>query len=431
MRGNGFPEPCGLGTNGPRTRLGIPAEAPVILYVGRIAAGKGIEHLLEATRELTERISSSQGRTTATARELVQQAPAGRGDAGGIHIPGDGEPPHDLYPQADVFVLASAGESFGIVAAEAAAAGTPVVVSDRCGIAGFFQDGEALVVPYERSAVVEACARSSPTRASRAARRGGSRPHDARPGTRHRRQEEIYRERFAHRRDEVLDRRLVAPVRTSSRERSRPRRSAASAASTWSARRPPHICRGNEETVLRREADRRRADTVREDERQAPSAASLTATPQGSRRESSAKTSASTYSCASSASGTWPRSVSRTPSSSASSQVVSALRTVARDHEAKPRVAGLGEQRGQIVEALLRPEASDARARRRRRLRSHVVDQLERLRSLRASTPRTSIVFAKNGCAPGSASSDDRFPRGRADDQNVCRLRTSAGRPHP
>jgi D-inositol-3-phosphate glycosyltransferase len=64
------------------------------------------------------------------------------------------EPPHAFYPQADVFVLASEGESFGIVAAEAAAAGTPVIVSERCGIAGFFEDGEALVVPYEREAVV-------------------------------------------------------------------------------------------------------------------------------------------------------------------------------------------------------------------------------------------------------------------------------------
>jgi glycosyltransferase involved in cell wall biosynthesis len=71
-------------------------------------------------------------------------------------LPATEESPHDLYPQADVFVLASAGESFGIVAAEAAAAGTPVVISDRCGIAGFFQDGEALIVPYERTAVVEA-----------------------------------------------------------------------------------------------------------------------------------------------------------------------------------------------------------------------------------------------------------------------------------
>jgi glycosyltransferase involved in cell wall biosynthesis len=46
-----------------------------------------------------------------------------------------------------------------MVAAEAAAAGTPVIVSDRCGIAGFFRDGEALVVPYERSAVVDAISR--------------------------------------------------------------------------------------------------------------------------------------------------------------------------------------------------------------------------------------------------------------------------------
>ena len=56
-------------------------------------------------------------------------------------------------------MLASAGESFGMVAAEAAAAGTPVIVSDRCGIAGFFEDGEALVVPYERTAIVAAVRR--------------------------------------------------------------------------------------------------------------------------------------------------------------------------------------------------------------------------------------------------------------------------------
>jgi glycosyltransferase involved in cell wall biosynthesis len=69
------------------------------------------------------------------------------------------DPPRALYPQADVFVLASAGESFGMVAAEAAAAGTPVIVSDRCGVAEFFDEGEALVVPYERNAVVSAIRR--------------------------------------------------------------------------------------------------------------------------------------------------------------------------------------------------------------------------------------------------------------------------------
>ncbi len=81
-------------------------------------------------------------------------------DAERVHtLPMTEEPPRQLYPQADVFVLASAGESFGMVAAEAAAAGTPVIVSDRCGIAGFFEDGEALVVPYERDAVVDAIRR--------------------------------------------------------------------------------------------------------------------------------------------------------------------------------------------------------------------------------------------------------------------------------
>src|SRR5439155_11856312 len=86
---------------------------------------------------------------------LVERAQRDMATTGRIHmLPVTEEPPHDLYPEADVFVLASAGESFGIVAAEAAAAGTPVIVSDRCGIAGFFEDGEALVVPYDREAVV-------------------------------------------------------------------------------------------------------------------------------------------------------------------------------------------------------------------------------------------------------------------------------------
>jgi glycosyltransferase involved in cell wall biosynthesis len=46
-----------------------------------------------------------------------------------------------------------------MVAAEAAAAGTPVILSDRCGIAEFFGDGEALIVPYDRAAITEAIRR--------------------------------------------------------------------------------------------------------------------------------------------------------------------------------------------------------------------------------------------------------------------------------
>jgi glycosyltransferase involved in cell wall biosynthesis len=150
LRGNGFPDPeDALTADGDlRARLGIPAGAPIVLYVGRIAAGKGIEHLREAARQIPD----------------LHVVIAGPDDRHGVStdgvrlhtLPMTDDPPRALYPQADVFVLASAGESFGMVAAEAAAAGTPVIVSDRCGVAEFFDEGEALVVPYERDAVVAA-----------------------------------------------------------------------------------------------------------------------------------------------------------------------------------------------------------------------------------------------------------------------------------
>jgi glycosyltransferase involved in cell wall biosynthesis len=152
VRGNGFPAPAERPPNGDlRARLGIPNGAPLILYVGRIAAGKGIEHLVAAVQELP-------GAHLVVAGPDDRHGVAPRGER--VHtLPMTDDPPGHLYPQADLFVLASAGESFGMVAAEAAAAGTPVIVSDRCGIAGFFRDGEALVVPYDRAAVVAAVRR--------------------------------------------------------------------------------------------------------------------------------------------------------------------------------------------------------------------------------------------------------------------------------
>jgi glycosyltransferase involved in cell wall biosynthesis len=153
VRGNGFPDPTRPGTvpGHVRDELGIPADAPLVLYVGRIASGKGIDHLLAAVAELPEAHL-----VVAGPDDRHGVAPSGER----VHVlPASDEPPAHLYPQADVFVLASEGESFGMVAAEAAAAGTPVIVSDRCGIAGFFEDGEAVVVPYEREAVVGAIRR--------------------------------------------------------------------------------------------------------------------------------------------------------------------------------------------------------------------------------------------------------------------------------
>jgi glycosyltransferase involved in cell wall biosynthesis len=160
VRGNGFPAPVESAPDRSlRERLDIPAKATIVLYVGRIASGKGIEHLVEAARRLPDVHVVLAGPDDRHGTSVVVER--GRVDTHGrIHVlPPTAEPPLELYPQADVFVLASEGESFGMVAAEAAAAGTPVIVTDRCGIAASFQADEALVVPYEREAIVAAIGR--------------------------------------------------------------------------------------------------------------------------------------------------------------------------------------------------------------------------------------------------------------------------------
>ena len=91
---------------------------------------------------------------------LVETAQADPRTASRVHLlPPTPGPPYDLYRRADVFVLASGGENFGLVAAEAASVGTAVIVSDRCGVAASFEPGEAVVVPYDVDATVDAIAR--------------------------------------------------------------------------------------------------------------------------------------------------------------------------------------------------------------------------------------------------------------------------------
>jgi glycosyltransferase involved in cell wall biosynthesis len=199
VRGNGFPEPPV--TDDPsaaaRAAAGVPANAPLVLSVGRIAAGKGIEHLVATARAIPEAhvvLVGPDDRHGATA--LVDAARSDPATAGRIHtLPATDGPPWDLYRSADVFVLASAGESFGLVAAEAAAVGTPVVVTDRCGVAGAFGEGEALVVPYEGDAVAEAVGRVLGDPALRARLADGAREAALRSSWEHVTdvQEEVYR----------------------------------------------------------------------------------------------------------------------------------------------------------------------------------------------------------------------------------------------
>jgi glycosyltransferase involved in cell wall biosynthesis len=161
-----------------RDRLGLGDE-PLVLNVGRIATGKGIEVVIDAVRGLPgvhfALVGPSDHAAMAAEIERLARDPA---LAGRLHVlgPFGDERPLALYGDADVFVLASLerNENFGMVVAEAVAAGTPVVVSEHAGIAELVADRAGLVVPPNVDAVRCAIARVLEDGDLRSRLRGGA-----------------------------------------------------------------------------------------------------------------------------------------------------------------------------------------------------------------------------------------------------------------
>jgi glycosyltransferase involved in cell wall biosynthesis len=177
IRPNGFPDPYDPPPRpGPlRARLGLDATEPLVLSVGRIARGKGLEHLVEAVARLDRVRLAVAGPDDGHGLlpELLQlRDRLGAGER--VHLLGTVDDPFELYGDADVLALPSAHENFGMVAAEAAAAGTPSVVSDRCGVAELLSGRGALVIPYGEAPLRDALARLLGDQALRASLgRGG------------------------------------------------------------------------------------------------------------------------------------------------------------------------------------------------------------------------------------------------------------------
>jgi len=151
VRPNGFPEPHEERGTALRARLGLGDEVPLVLYVGRISFKKGLDLLLEAVAEIPQVHVAIVGPDDGDGTLPRLEALRGRLRLNGrVHLlpPFDDQQPRQLYGEADVFVLPSRNESFGMVAAEAAAAGTPVVVTDQCGVAALLESAAVVVPPH-------------------------------------------------------------------------------------------------------------------------------------------------------------------------------------------------------------------------------------------------------------------------------------------
>jgi glycosyltransferase involved in cell wall biosynthesis len=144
-----------------RRKYNLGGDRKIILYLGRIHRTKGLDLLARAFADLSRSLSDT---------KLVIVGP----DSGylssleklitGLELsdkvlftgPLYGQEKLSAYVDADVYVLPSVYEIFGITIFEACICGTPVIVTDRCGLADTIKGQAGLVVPCEKERLQQA-----------------------------------------------------------------------------------------------------------------------------------------------------------------------------------------------------------------------------------------------------------------------------------
>jgi D-inositol-3-phosphate glycosyltransferase len=157
-----------------RQLVGLPLDAAVLLFVGRIQPLKAPDVLLRAAAELIGRAPERREKLVVA----IVGGPSGSGLAEPTHLhrlarrlgiadvvrfvkPVDQTRLADWYRAADVAVVPSYSESFGLVAIEAQACGTPVVAARVGGLATAVADGRSgtLVAGHDPADYATAIAR--------------------------------------------------------------------------------------------------------------------------------------------------------------------------------------------------------------------------------------------------------------------------------
>ncbi len=168
LRRNGVEAPPSWPERGKfRKSQSISREERLVLFLGRLSAKKSPDLLLKAFVELSARSSGipmrlvfagpDEGGVKPELEKMTKQL----GVRAKVQFVGPifGEMKWAAYRDADVFVLPSQNENFGNSAAEAVAAGTPVIVTEQCGIAPLLADKAGLVVRHNQEALSKALER--------------------------------------------------------------------------------------------------------------------------------------------------------------------------------------------------------------------------------------------------------------------------------
>jgi glycosyltransferase involved in cell wall biosynthesis len=139
-----------------RVRLGLPADACVIVYTGRLLRGKGLETLLEAFARVAARVAaahllivgSGAGQALSVEDELRHTVDSS-GLGARVTFTGRLDDVAEALRASDIFAFPSLYEGLGISLVESAATGLPAVGSRTGGIVDVIEDGVSghLVTP--------------------------------------------------------------------------------------------------------------------------------------------------------------------------------------------------------------------------------------------------------------------------------------------
>lgn len=138
----------------PRETLDRPCEAPYLFMIGGLREKKGGDALLAVARELGHQGSDVQ---LVVAGPNGEEYEAEANDLDNLQLlgwVGDDEVPR-LMRGALALLFLSPYEGFGLPAAEAMAAGTPVIVADRASLPEVVGDAGILVKPYATERIVD------------------------------------------------------------------------------------------------------------------------------------------------------------------------------------------------------------------------------------------------------------------------------------